>query len=128
MQAAHRTALCQQTTGDVRQLSRRDENAEVEPVIAYIDGYNFYHGLMDKGWGRYRWLDYRALMTKYLRDDQQLVAVKLFTVLRSHPPERYKRHKVYLDALTRHSQVETIYGKHHLRPITCPLCDGQWDR
>lgn len=25
--------------------------------MAYVDGFNFYHGLMSKGWGRYRWPD-----------------------------------------------------------------------
>jgi hypothetical protein len=44
----------------VRHLRRSAKNALVERVIAYVDGFNFYHGLMDKGWGRFRWLDYHA--------------------------------------------------------------------
>ena len=39
--------------------SGRDES-KPERVAAYVDGYNFYHGLMAKRWGRFRWLDYSA--------------------------------------------------------------------
>lgn len=28
----------------------------MERVIAYIDGFNLYYGMMDAGFGRYRWL------------------------------------------------------------------------
>jgi hypothetical protein len=83
---------------------------------------------MDKGWGRYRWLDYRALMERYVRPPQELVGVKLFTTLRNHPVDRYRRHRLYLDALRVHSGVAAVLGKHHMRDVKCPLCDGTYKR
>jgi hypothetical protein len=32
-------------------------------VIAYIDGFNLYYGLKDKGWRRYYWLNLNSLST-----------------------------------------------------------------
>jgi hypothetical protein len=32
------------------------------PVIAYIDGFNLYHGLREKGWKWAYWLNLQALM------------------------------------------------------------------
>ena len=36
-------------------------------VISYIDGFNLYFGLKDKGWKRYYWLDLAALSGALLK-------------------------------------------------------------
>lgn len=97
-------------------------------VIAYVDGFNLYHGLMDKEWGRYRWLDVRSLLAAFVRPPQRLVAVRYFTALNSHPPDRYQRHKTYLEALRRACDVEIVVGK--IQPIrsTCGECGAKRTR
>ena len=45
-------------------------------VLVYVDGFNLYHGLRDKGWRRYYWLDARRLAERLLLADQTLVAVR----------------------------------------------------
>ncbi len=48
-------------------------------VIAYVDGFNLYHGLRDKYRRRYLWLDLEHLVRR-LRPNDQIVAVRYFTV------------------------------------------------
>ncbi|MDM4772873.1 NYN domain-containing protein [Solimonas sp. SE-A11] len=51
-------------------------------TIAYVDGYNFYHGLLKHT--NYKWLDLRALMADVLRSqdpESELINVKFFTAM-----------------------------------------------
>lgn len=48
-------------------------------VIAYVDGFNLYYGLKEKGWKRYYWLDLKELVTNLLKPNQQLQFVKYFS-------------------------------------------------
>jgi len=34
----------------------------VEKVVCYIDGFNLYYGLREKGWKKYYWLNLRHLV------------------------------------------------------------------
>ena len=70
-----------------------------ERVIAYIDGFNLYHGLRESKLRRYYWLNLRALAENLLRKYQELVCTKYFTARISgawagDPPDRAK----YLNA------------------------------
>ena len=49
-------------------------------VIAYVDGFNLYHGLRDKYRRRYLWLDLEHLVRR-LRPQDRIVAVRYFTAL-----------------------------------------------
>ena len=42
-------------------------------VIAYVDGYNLYHGLKAKNWQRFYWLNIPALAGHLLKPHQALV-------------------------------------------------------
>ena len=57
-----------------------DEAGADEPrrVMVYVDGFNLYYGIMDKGWGRYRWLDVQALIAAFIRPPQTLVTVHFY--------------------------------------------------
>lgn len=49
-------------------------------MIVYVDGFNFYYGLKsDARWKRYYWLDIVGLFERFMRPDQELVAVKYFS-------------------------------------------------
>lgn len=63
---------------------QRDTGTD-DRVAVYLDGFNFYHGLMAKGWGRYRWLDYHALVARRILVGQTLVAFKYFTSVVNDP-------------------------------------------
>lgn len=105
----------------------RNEPGEVAPerVAVYIDGFNVYHGLMDKGWGRYRWLDYVALMERFMLPHQELVLVKYFTSLMRHQPSTLLRQEEYLRALEARGGIEVIRGEFEARKVKCRKC-GEW--
>jgi uncharacterized LabA/DUF88 family protein len=80
---------------------------------------------MAKGWGRYRWLDLRALVAAFIRDDQTLVAVRYFTARVTHQPEKLARQDLFLHALRAHSGIEPIEGAFEMRRLRCTEC-GRW--
>lgn len=79
----------------------------------YIDGYNFYFGLLCGGkYKNCKWLDLEQLFARILpKDDIQ--AVKYFTAY--WQDESGSRHKIYTSAMTAHCQkVQVIEG--HFKP------------
>lgn len=94
----------------------------------YIDGFNFYHGLMAKYRGRYRWLSYRALLDRFLLADQELVALKYFTTEVTHQPDKLARQRVYLKALEEHGGVEIHRGVFETRKVKCRVCTEWYGR
>ena len=109
-------------------MSDEAEADEPRRVIAYVDGFNLYYGIMDKGWGRYRWLDVRALIAAFIRPPQTLVTVHYFTARSTNPPDRYKRHTTYLNALQRSTDIQVTEGTMLSRPRSCPNCGHRWNR
>ncbi len=92
-------------------------------VITYIDGFNLYHGICDKGWRRYLWLDIYALSNNLLQFNQELVKVKYFTADITHNPPKQVRQSTYLDALSTLNFVEIIKGRFLKVPFECHLCN-----
>lgn len=92
-------------------------------VITYLDGFNLYNGLCDKGWRRYLWLDIQALSSNLLQFNQELIRVKYFTADITHNPSKQGRQSIYLDALSTLSLVEIIKGKFLKVPFDCHLCN-----
>ena len=100
-------------------------------VIAYIDGYNLYYGLL-KG-TPYKWLDLVAFVKWFLRPDQQVVGIKYFTApIKTYPhdADAVDRQKVYLQALSAMpliTIVQGFYAKNKtLAPVVehrCRTCD-----
>lgn len=98
-------------------------------VRAYFDGFNFYRGLMSKGWGHYRWLDFGALAQSFLLEDEVLTGVRYFTALVRYDPERMQRQRLYLRALKMHSGVEAVEGVFFMRQVRCEAtCREQYKR
>ena len=53
---------------------------EKQRVIVYIDGFNFYYGLRkNRSWRKYYWLDIVKFFESFMRENQELVAVKYFS-------------------------------------------------
>ena len=96
-------------------------------VIAYIDGFNLYFGLRDKGWRKYYWLDLCALSSSMLKGAQTLEAVHYFTA-RIHASEDSsgaQRQKEYLEALQTLAKLHIQFGHYLEKPRRC-TCGRQW--
>jgi uncharacterized LabA/DUF88 family protein len=95
-------------------------------VIAYIDGFNLYFGLKDKGWKRFYWLDVEKLIGQLLKPGQNLVKVKYFTARVTEPPDKRSRQAAFLGALGTRSAVEIYYGQYQMQLRTCRKCGNTY--
>lgn len=102
------------------------ENIKKERVIAYIDGYNLYFGLIDSHFERYLWLDVKALVQALLKPNQELVSVKYFTTLITTNVDKRLRQKQYIGALQSLENVTVIFGKFQHEKGNCGVCGGQY--
>ena len=87
-------------------------------VAVYIDGFNLFYGLRDRGWKRYYWLDLNLLGERLLRPGQVLVAVRYFTArVLPEPDDADKpiRQNTYLEALATLPDLSIHYGYFALR-------------
>jgi uncharacterized LabA/DUF88 family protein len=96
-------------------------------VVAYVDGFNLYHGLK-AGYGRrYHWLDLQALVGGLLRPGQELLEVQYFTARVRDNPDAELRQTLYLEALLSHSlRVRIIEGRFQDKPRECMNCGTRW--
>jgi len=108
-------------------------------VVAYIDGFNLYFGLRERGWRRYYWLNIKALVQSLLKPDQVLVGTKYFTARISgarpgDSPARglerdasRQRQCDFLDALGTLPDFR-IYEGHFLdKTMQCFNCKHSWE-
>lgn len=94
----------------------------MERVIAYIDGFNLYYGLRQKGWRRYLWLNLGALVQSLLRPGQILTRTRYFTTLITSPADKYQRQASYLDALRTLPNLDIFFGHYLADSVTCRTC------
>ena len=96
-------------------------------LIAYVDGFNLYHGLHSKYGRRYLWLDLVKL-TRALRPRDRLVKVKYFTASVLDDPDALSRQDAYLQALSAHSGnlIEVVKGRYQKKQKACRSCGAQW--
>lgn len=95
----------------------------------YIDGFNLYFGLKDKGWRKYYWLNLQELCLRLTPNHQQLVKVRYFTARISGPNnDKRLRQKTYLQALETLPLVEIHYGHYLAHPQKCLKCGHTFTR
>ena len=93
-----------------------------QKVIVYVDGFNFYYGLKaDSKWKKYYWLDMVALFEKFLRPDQEIVAVKYFSAVLDNP-DKASRQYAFFQANKENPKFKLILGKYLRKEITCFRC------
>lgn len=91
-------------------------------IAVYVDGFNLYFGLKEKGWQKYYWLNIWEL-GKHLAKDCNLVSVKYFTSDVRSPKDKVSRQQAYLAALEYQApQIEIIKGKYLATKRTCQKC------
>ena len=98
-------------------------------VIAYVDGFNLYFGLRDRGWRKYYWLDLETLSKRLLKRHQKLEAIHYFTSrIRYHRNNQASvdRQAIYLDALNTLDSVSLHFGHYLEKPRQCHSCGSKW--
>ena len=83
-----------------------DPSVRSERVIAYLDGFNLHHGLMDAKMGSSRWLDLVAMSQSLLGPNQRLVLLRYFTTRIRNRPDKAERQSTYIDALEARGGLE----------------------
>jgi hypothetical protein len=91
-------------------------------VVAYVDGFNLYFGLKQKGWRRYYWLDIQLLAQQLPKFNQQLQCTKYFTARIGGPPDKQGRQARFIEALETLPGVHLFFGKYQINARTCPRC------
>jgi uncharacterized LabA/DUF88 family protein len=94
----------------------------MERIIAYIDGYNLYHGLKSKGWKWAYWLNIHLMIENLLGSRQNLQLTKYFTTRVSEPEDKRLRQQRFLEALSTIPEIKFFYGKYIPDTITCRQC------
>jgi uncharacterized LabA/DUF88 family protein len=94
---------------------------KAEIFNAYIDGFNLYFGLKEKGWKQYYWMDVEKLCLNLLRKNQYLKTVHYFTSRIRGDSRKQKRQTIFLEAL-QVSGVVPIKGKYRINDFTCNKC------
>jgi len=95
-------------------------------VIAYVDGFNLYHGLHQAYGRRYLWLDLQHLVQR-VRPHDQILAVRYFTAEVRDDPDGLARQRAYLAGPKAYSPaVEIVLGRYQTKTMTCRRCGSTW--
>ena len=95
---------------------------ENQHVIVYVDGFNFYYGLKkDRSWRKYYWLDVVRFFEMFMKDGQELVAVKYFSA-RPDDIEKARNQNAFFQANKENKKFQLILGKYLKKEITCFNC------
>ncbi len=103
----------------------QEEQKDKERIIAYIDGFNLYFGMMEASFDNCRWLNVKKLIESLLRPHQELIEVKYFTSRVSNSPDKQKRQSTYIDAIES-TGVKIYYGNYQESREACNRCGHQW--
>jgi len=89
------------------------ENAKMstskERLMAYVDGFNLYFGIVEAGYNNCKWLDINKLVASLLKPHQKLNQIKYFTSRVSNNPEKQVRQTKYIEALETRG-IKIFYG------------------
>jgi hypothetical protein len=98
----------------------------VARVIAYIDGFNLFHGLRAKYGRSYLWLDMERLVQRMRRSDE-VIAIKYFTAHLIDNPAALDLHLNHLDALKAHcgDRIDIVLGRYQRSEVVCQQCGHQ---
>jgi uncharacterized LabA/DUF88 family protein len=94
-----------------------------ERLIFYIDGFNLYFGLRERGWRKYYWLNLQEMCSRLIRSGQELVKVQYFTArINKAKEDKRRRQLTYLEALETLPLLEIHYATYLASPQTCFKC------
>ncbi|QWW20036.1 NYN domain-containing protein [Schaalia sp. 19OD2882] len=98
-----------------------------ERLIAYIDGFNLYHGLHDQAHCKYLWLDVVELVRR-MRPAADLTKVYYFTSSVLDDPPAASRQAHHIDAMKRkHPDVlQVVQGRYQRKTRKCHNCELEY--
>lgn len=96
-----------------------------ERVIAYIDGFNLYFGMLEAGYSNFKWLNLYSLVNSLLKPTQELKQVKYFTSRVSNDPDKQKRQGTFIEAIET-TGIKIYYGSYKTEPFECHRCGNIW--
>lgn len=94
-------------------------------TLFFIDGFNVYHAIKTPRLGKYRWLNYWELATKFLQPKDLLVGVLFFT---AYPPwDIHKRNRQErLISANQLYNVQVVLGKFRYTTKRCRECKKEY--
>jgi hypothetical protein len=97
-------------------------------AIVYIDGFNLYHGLRNKKWAKYYWLNLEKFSKAIIPNDCEIKKVRYFTSRIkgfADDPNKPVRQAKYLDTIVGlNPLVEITYGNYQAFQSHCRHCDN----
>jgi len=94
----------------------------MDRVIAFIDGFNVYHSLLNSGCQNLKWLNYRGLAEAFIAPSRErLVKVFYFTAIVPWDSKKAARHRLFIRAQSIYG-VETVIGKFKEVTRKCREC------
>jgi len=98
----------------------------MDRVIAFIDGFNVYHSLLNSGCHDMKWLNYRGLAEAFIAPSRErLVKVFYFTAIVPWDSKKAARHRLFIQAQSIYG-VETIIGKFKDVTRKCRECRKEY--
>jgi len=99
----------------------------VKTATVYIDGFNLYYGMVERGWPQYKWLDLYSFAKTIVPAGYKLDYVGYFTSHIKGDEEKHNRQEKYLNALRAHigSNIKFIYGNYQMFPSYCKYCKSE---
>lgn len=94
-------------------------------VIAYIDGFNFYHAVDELKKPHLKWVNLWSVADSLLRSNQKLQAVKYYSAYARWIPGAYQRHMAYVRALEATGVTATM-SEFKERKVSCKRCGARW--
>src|SRR3990170_4811169 len=98
----------------------------MRPAIAYIDGYNLYHGLLHGNSEDCLWLDLGAMVRRFLQAGEAIAAVRYYTAYPRDDPAKLARHMRFVNALREGLGVDVRIGEYGLKSLSCHTCGARW--
>ena len=96
-------------------------------ATVYIDGFNLYSGIMNKGLSHCRWLDLFSLSQKLIPSEYEFRLVRFFTSRIKGDPEKHNRQAKYIAALNAYlgKRIDIQFGRFQLFPSHCKHCKSK---
>lgn len=95
-------------------------------VIAFIDGFNFYHAVDELGEDHLKWVNLHALCKQFAPSPAyELTSVLYFSAFATWRLDAYARHREYLKAL-KSAGVTPIMGRFKEKFRGCRTCGAKW--
>lgn len=103
----------------------------MQRVISYIDGFNLYFGLRERGWRKYYWLDMAAMSRALLKPGQSLAGCYYFTArIKADRPgfQSRRKQKIWLAALATRADIACRFGQYLHKEMQCKRCNHTWQQ